>query len=94
MARPPTVGDHCQVAGVLRHQHEPTILGRAAPTGPRQEVLTLLAFLAVLLLIWLAFMVLGAVIKGLFWLIIVGAVLFVATAAYGWVKQKARSSSR
>ena len=94
MARPPTVGDHCQVAGVLRHQHEPTILGPAAPTGPRQEVLTLLAFLAVLLLIWLAFMVLGAVIKGLFWLIIVGAVLFVATAAYGWVKQKARSSSR
>ena len=82
------------MAGVLRHQHEPTILGRAAPTGPRQEVLTLLAFLAVLLLIWLAFMVLGAVIKGLFWLIIVGAVLFVATAAYGWVKQKARSSSR
>jgi hypothetical protein len=55
-------------------------------------VLTLLAFLAVLLLIWLAFMVLGAVIKGLFWLIIVGAVLFVATAAYGWVRQKARSS--
>jgi len=57
-------------------------------------VLTLLAFLAVLLLIWLVFIVLGAVIKGLFWLIIVGAVLFVATAAYGWVKQKARSSSR
>jgi hypothetical protein len=57
-------------------------------------VLTLLAFLAVLLLIWLAFMVLGAVIKGLFWLVIVGAVLFVATAAYARVKQKARSSSR
>ena len=54
----------------------------------------MLAFLAVLLLIWLVFIVLGAVIKGLFWLIIVGAVLFVATAAYGWVKQKARSSSR
>jgi len=57
-------------------------------------VLTLLAFLAVLLLIWLAFMVLGAVIKGLFWLIIIGAVLFVATAAYGWIQHKARSSSR
>ncbi|MDQ3153447.1 MAG: hypothetical protein M3R63_17620, partial [Actinomycetota bacterium] len=68
--------------------------GHGAPTGPPQEVLTLLAFLAVLLLIWLVFIVLGAVIKGLFWLIIVGAVLFVATAAYGWVKQKARSSSR
>ncbi len=54
----------------------------------------MLAFLAVLLLIWLAFMVFGAVIKGLFWLVIVGAVLFVATAAYGWGKQKARSSSR
>lgn len=54
----------------------------------------MLAFLAVLLLIWVALMVLGAVIKGLFWLIIIGAVLFVATAAYGWIQQKARSSSR
>jgi hypothetical protein len=62
---------------------------RAVPGG-----VDVLAFLAVLLLIWLALIVLGAVIKGLFWLIIVGAVLFVATAAYGWVKQKARSSSR
>ena len=69
-------------------------LDRRHRPGPPQEVLTLLAFLAVLLLIWLAFMVLGAVIKGLFWLVIVGAVLFVATAAYGWIKQKARSSSR
>jgi uncharacterized RDD family membrane protein YckC len=78
---------------VLRHQHEPVTLGRRHAQPP-QEVLTLLAFLGVLLLIWLAFMVLGAVIKGLFWLIIVGAVLFVATVAYGWAKQKARSSSR
>lgn len=54
----------------------------------------MLGFLAVLLLIWLAFMVLGAVMKGLFWLIILGAVLFVATTVYGWVKLKARASSR
>lgn len=54
----------------------------------------MLAFLGVLLLIWVAFMVLGAVIKGLLWLIILGAVLFVATVVYGWVRQKARSSSR
>ncbi|MGI8879976.1 MAG: hypothetical protein ACR2KJ_05555 [Jatrophihabitans sp.] len=43
----------------------------------------MIAFLAVLLLIWLAFIVLGAVIKGLFWLLIIGVVLFIATGALG-----------
>lgn len=33
-------------------------------------------------------LVLGAIIKGLFWLVIVGAILFLATAAYGWGKTK------
>lgn len=32
--------------------------------------------------------VLGSIIKGLFWLVIVGAILFLATAAYGWGKTK------
>ncbi|MDT8913161.1 hypothetical protein [Amycolatopsis sp. PS_44_ISF1] len=49
----------------------------------------MIAFLGVLLVIWLVCVVLGFVIKGLFWLVIVGAVLFVATAVVGFVKRKA-----
>jgi hypothetical protein len=41
-----------------------------------------------LIVIWLAFTVLGFVIKGLFWLAIIGGVLFVGTAAYGAIKGK------
>lgn len=51
----------------------------------------MLGFLGLLLVIWLAFIILGALIKGAFWLIIVGVVLFLATAAYGWVKREALS---
>lgn len=40
-------------------------------------------------MIWAVLAVLGVVIKGLFWLIIVGAVLFVATAVIGFVKREA-----
>ncbi len=49
----------------------------------------MLGFLGLLLVVWLLLVVLGFVIKGLFWLVIVGAVLFLATAAYGYVKRKA-----
>lgn len=41
-----------------------------------------------LLGVWLVLIVLGAIIKGLFWLVIAGAILFLATAAYGWAKTK------
>jgi len=44
--------------------------------------------LLLLLGVWLAFIVLGALIKGLFFLVIVGAILFLGTAAYGWSKSK------
>ncbi len=37
-----------------------------------------------LLALWLVVSVAGAVIKGLFWLAVIGGVLFVATAAIGW----------
>jgi hypothetical protein len=49
-----------------------------------------LGFIALLLVVWLAVVVIGAVVEGLFWLIVVGAVLFVATAAFGWVKRNTR----
>ncbi|TWH71980.1 hypothetical protein [Modestobacter roseus] len=50
----------------------------------------MLGFIALLLVIWLALTVVGAVVEGLFWLVIVGAVLFLATAAFGWVKRNTK----
>ncbi|GAA0506471.1 hypothetical protein GCM10011581_42120 [Saccharopolyspora subtropica] len=41
-----------------------------------------------LLLLWLAISVAGFVIKGLFWLAVIGGVLFVATAALGWARER------
>lgn len=40
----------------------------------------------VLVVVWLAFTVIGFVVKGLFWLAIIGGVLFLGTAAYGAIK--------
>ncbi|MDQ4011068.1 MAG: hypothetical protein M3228_10345 [Actinomycetota bacterium] len=49
----------------------------------------MLKIIGVLLVVWLAVSILGAVLKGLFWLLtVVGAVLFVATAAYGYRKRR------
>ena len=47
--------------------------------------------IAVLLIVWLAITVLGAVLKDLFWLAIIGGLLFIATAAYGAIKNKSRT---
>jgi hypothetical protein len=47
----------------------------------------MLRFLGLLLVIWLVIIAAGAIIKGLFWLAVVGAIFFVATAAMGWNKR-------
>jgi len=47
-----------------------------------------LGFLALLLVIWIALIVIGAVIKGLFWLIVIGVVLFVITSVVGLVRRR------
>ena len=49
----------------------------------------MLGLMAVLLVVWIGVMVIGAVVKGLFWLVVVGGVLFLATAGYGYVKRAA-----
>jgi hypothetical protein len=51
----------------------------------------MLRFLGLLLAVWLAFVVIGAVVHVLFWLAVIGAILFVATAAVGWNKRENRS---
>lgn len=40
-----------------------------------------------LLVLWLVVAVLGAVLEGLFWLTVVGLILLVGTAVYGWMKR-------
>jgi hypothetical protein len=52
--------------------------------------MTVLRLLGLLLVIWLAITVIGAVVKGLFWLAVVGLLFLVVTAALGWGKQKNR----
>jgi hypothetical protein len=41
-----------------------------------------------LLVIWLILAVLGLALKGLFWLFVIGAILFVATGAMGFVRRR------
>jgi hypothetical protein len=53
-----------------------------------------LRFLGVLLAIWLVVTVAGAVIKGLFWLAVIGLLFFAATAALGWRKRTEISDRR
>ena len=39
-----------------------------------------------LLVVWLAFTILGPILTGLFWLAVIGGLLMAATAAYGAIK--------
>ena len=47
-----------------------------------------MALIVTLLVVWLVLVVLGAVLEGLFWLTVVGVILLIGTAAYGWMKRK------
>lgn len=54
----------------------------------------LLKIIGGVLVVWVAFIVLGAVLKGAFWLLVIGAVLFAGTAAYGAIKSKSGKQIR
>ena len=47
----------------------------------------MIGFIVLLLVIWLVLAVLGFVIKGLFWLAVIGILLFVATAIVGYIRR-------
>jgi hypothetical protein len=51
-----------------------------------------LKVLGVVLLVWLAFSLLGAVFDFLVWALLIGAVVFVGAAAYSAVKGRSRRS--
>ena len=44
--------------------------------------------IGILLVLWLVVTVIGAVVKGLFWLAVVGLLFFVGTAALGWNRRR------
>lgn len=50
----------------------------------------LLALLLIALVVWLLFVVFGFVIHGLFWLAIIGIILFVITAVFGGIRRRSR----
>jgi len=57
----------------------------------KETAMLFVGIIAVLLIVWLAITVLGAVLKGLFWLAIIGGLLFIGTAAYGAIKARSRT---
>jgi hypothetical protein len=48
------------------------------------------ALIGILLVVWLLITIIGTVMKGLFWLAVVGLILFLTTAALGWGKRNTR----
>ncbi|WP_164860584.1 hypothetical protein [Rhodococcus sp. X156] len=50
--------------------------------------------LGVLIIVWLAVTLIGAIVKGLFWLAVIGGLLFVGTAAYAAIKGNNQRSIR
>jgi hypothetical protein len=48
----------------------------------------MMGLVVALLVVWLILAVLGLVVKGLFWLFIIGAILFVATGILGWIRRR------
>jgi hypothetical protein len=54
----------------------------------------LLRVIGALLVIWLAFMVLGFVIKGLVVLAVIGVVAFIGTAGYAAIKNRSQKRLR
>lgn len=48
----------------------------------------MLGFIALLLVVWLVVTIIGAVVKGLFWLAVVGLLFFLGTAALGWTRRR------
>ena len=48
----------------------------------------MLGLIGLLLVVWLVAVILGFAVKGLLWLAIIGIVLFVVTAGWGWTKRK------
>jgi hypothetical protein len=49
-----------------------------------------IGLILLLLFVWLVLAVLGFVIHGLFWLAVIGIVLFLATGGWGWLRNRTK----
>ncbi|WP_164520331.1 hypothetical protein [Specibacter cremeus] len=49
----------------------------------------LIGLIVILLVVWAILAILGFTLKGLFWLAVIGIVLFAATGAIGWTRRNA-----
>ncbi|HEV7957808.1 MAG: hypothetical protein JWL94_351 [Microbacteriaceae bacterium] len=49
------------------------------------------SFIILLLVLWIVLSIVGFVVEGLFWLAVIGLVLFAATAIFGWLRRKTGS---
>ena len=47
--------------------------------------------IVLLLVLWLVLSLIGAIIEGLVWLLVIGVVAFIATAAWGWFSMRGAS---
>lgn len=47
-----------------------------------------MGLLLLLLAVWVVLSIIGLVVEGLFWLFVIGAALFLATAGWGWLKRQ------
>jgi len=56
-------------------------------SASERTVAAMIGLVITLLVVWLILAVVGITIKGLFWLAIIGIVLFLATAIWGWVRR-------
>jgi hypothetical protein len=73
-----------------RERVRAAVLGGGGLCGPMYGYAApVIALIAALLLVWLALVIIGIVVKGLFWLTVVGALLFVATAIVSWARRRA-----
>jgi hypothetical protein len=60
---------------------------RRLPLASIGHICAMVGLVVTLLVIWLVLTILGLAIKGLFWLFVIGLILFVATALFGWVRR-------
>jgi len=58
------------------------------PGPPGGYRLRMIAFLILLLVIWAVVAVVGLAFKGLFWLFVIGLILFLGTGIIGWVRRR------
>jgi hypothetical protein len=52
----------------------------------------MLALIGILLVIWVVLAIVGFVVHSLLWLGVVAVILFLTTAAFGWIRRKAVSA--